>query len=908
MGTGHSSQYSHGAISESSSSGSSQSSSQFVAGASTLAAIGAFQQPARHFIDFDSAPPMPTGKMSLQESVRQAGLAAKAAPISTGARLRAAANASRIAADQLRLEAEAVKARRDQELADQARQDTIRRKLEDDRRLDELAKEKIREFERLKEVERARVNELEKAAIRTAMIAREKRDREVKEAELWRAEHEKAERTRKALEAGIDERRRRESLAIEEKIELEQRAEREKQEGRRRELLEAEARRLGYLRAEKERLVQKQRRESVTATATTTSSTKELHSYSSSSSSESVQRDVSRGRTSGRDQAIINTSSTSASGEHAAEERGRKQTWTQRQIQLAAEAKAQETTISTAQPSGTQVVTSTEKLESTSVVSSSDETEENRLSRTALERQKAELESMIAEAKKRSVKDRRRRERSSDEYKKKERRRQRDSSRDREAERAEARKQEVEYVRKKLGLGPIVKDTPDEKKKAITFTDEEKEAMIDRFGTWENWTGRVPRLIETPPTPRFGAAMTVPVVHCEGSDYFGGATHEPSSAPETVYPVMTAPGTPSISISGPDDVPDLPSLGDEPEIVTAELEIVVAEPDFGDDFAPTDMPPFVAFNPVAGIESNHGNAFVPAMPAMPSSEVFYGPELPSAGVVGGENASYYSGQVAQEVKKSEETARVAQYHRQVGETTETQRAQVEHSESTGGSRQEYYTMAKEVDQQLEQIKSADSKKEEEEKEKKEKHERWSGGFVEGTKGSEKFRAPGIPSVAAAKPSIAPVMSVPQVLRVAESQQQHETVDVERRTSFGSYEEKTERKSLDSERERLQHILKRTESASTKSETASLYSLDSNATDQHPPSSPEDAKKEPKKPSRWGSFWKEKTPAAVEKKKGTLGWYAAAQKLKDATSAAVSTSSIPEASASASQGITPLPVR
>ena len=842
IGTGQSSQFSHAVVPNSS------QSSQFLTGAPALA-MGAFAQPARNFIDFDSQPPIPTGKMSLQEQVRMASLVAP--PLSTGARFFAAANASRIAADQLRQQEEAIKARRDQELADQARQDTIRRKLEDDRRLDELARERIRQ----REAEKARIDELEKAAIRQAMVAREKREKEVAAAEKWRADHEEAERTRKTLEAVIVERRRRESVAVEEKVGFEQRVERENQEGTRGELLEAEARRLGYLREEKERLVQKQRRESITATTT------ELHSSQSHSSFEGVQRDVSRGRTFDRDHQQA-TNYTSASGEHATEE----------QLSLIEQV----------------VASSKEKLESTAVASASEETEENRLSREALERQKAELEGLLAEAKKRRVKERRVRERSSDEYKKKERRRQRDSSRDREAERAEARRQEVEYVRKKLGLGPIVKDTPDEKKKAIRFLDEDKEAMIDRFGTWENWTGMVPRLIETPPTPRPGATRAVPVVHCEGNYYFGAATHETSSAPGTTYPNMAAPGTPSISITGPDDVPDLPSLSHEPETVSAEPEIIVAEPDFGedDDFAPTNMPPFAPFNPPAGVESNHGGIFVPSMP---SADV-HGLEMSPAGVVA-ENASYYSGEVSQE---SEETARVAKYHRQVEETAETQRSQVEQMDVTGGSRQDYYAMAAQVDQPLEQIKSEKSKNEE-----KEGHERWSGGSVEGNYGSESFRTPGIPSVAATKPSIAPVMSAPQVHRVAEFQQ-GERVDVEGwRTSFGSFEEQSERKSFDSERERLPNVLKRTETASTKSETASLveerHSLDSIAPDQQAPQAPRELKKELKKPSNWNFFRKEKSPAIG---KGTLGFSTAARKLKDGAS----TSSAPEASSSAAQGI------
>jgi len=889
IATGHPEKSSRDAIAESTDT---SQSSRFLTGAPALA-IGAFTQPARNFIQMDAPPPAPTGRMSLQEQLRLAALAAESAPRSTGARLRAAANASRIAADQLRQEQEAVKARRDQELADQARQDTIRRKLEDERRLDELAKEKIREIERQKEAERARIDELEKAAIRQAIIVREKRAKEVAAAEKWRAEREAAETERKVLEAGIVERGRRESVAVEEKMELQHRMEREKQESQRREMLEAEARRLGYLRAEKERLVHNQRSESVTVTPTV----EELHT-SSSSSVETVRRDVSRGRAFERDQAT--TSYTSASDGRAIEELRREQTWTERHIQQAAEAKAQESASSSSRSPAMRaglelieqvVASSTEKLESAAVVSASGETEENRLSRQALERQKAELEAMIVEEKRRSVKERRRRERSSDEYKKKERRRQRESSRDREAERAEARRQEVKYVREKLGLGPIVKDTSS--RKAITFTDDEKEAMIDRFGTWENWVGTVPRLIEIPPTPKPGAARTVPVVLCEGKDYFGAAKHEASSAPETTYPIMSAPGTPSISISGPDDVPELPSLSHEPEIISAEPEIVVAEPDFDGEFTPTNMPPFVPFNhPAAGVESGHGSDFVPTMP---STEVhFHGPELPPAGPVG-ENASYYSGKVAQDVEKSEEIARMAQYHREVEEITEVQRSQVERNVISGGSRQDYYAMVTEVEQQLEHIKSEESKKEEQEK-----RERWG----QGTKGGEKFRAPGFPSIASVKPSITPATSAPQVHRIADFRRD-ENVDVEGRTSDVSHEGKTGHKSLDSERERLQHILKHTETALTKPETTMVAeerrSPDSITPLQRTPTSPEDPKKDsPKRPSMWNLFRKEKTPAV--EKKGPLGWYAAAQKLRDAAVATAPSPPIPEASSVAAQGM------
>ncbi|KAA8897736.1 hypothetical protein FN846DRAFT_229172 [Sphaerosporella brunnea] len=97
--------------------------------------------------------------------------------------------------------------------------------------------------------------------------------------------------------------------------------------------------------------------------------------------------------------------------------------------------------------------------------------------------------------------------------------------------RREARRAEIEYVRQKLGLG-----SAGDGENAITFCTfepEEQEAMIDRFETWDNWSGTVPQLIETPPTPPPGSTVTIPLVHVTGSD----DKKEAQSIPATPIPV-----------------------------------------------------------------------------------------------------------------------------------------------------------------------------------------------------------------------------------------------------------------------------------------------------------------------------------------------------------------------------------
>ncbi|KAF8247629.1 hypothetical protein K440DRAFT_296371 [Wilcoxina mikolae CBS 423.85] len=212
-------------------------------------------------------------------------------------------------------------------------------------------------------------------------------------------------------------------------------------------------------------------------------------------------------------------------------------------------------------------------------------------------KKKAEKE---AEEKKKAVKTRRRRDRSTDEYKEKEQQRRRTRSQQREAERAEARKAEVEYVRQKLGLDAAVET----KTNIITFSDKE---MIDRFGTWENWKGHVPRLIETPPTPAPGMQRGEVRVYCEGTDYCGDAVKSTKEKELRINTTSTqendipqAPGTPTIVIDGPEMTFDTPTP--EPEIMVAEPpdDIVDAVPEFdmSDDYKPFELPAIIPFTGV----------------------------------------------------------------------------------------------------------------------------------------------------------------------------------------------------------------------------------------------------------------------------------------------------------------------
>jgi hypothetical protein len=85
----------------------------------------------------------------------------------------------------------------------------------------------------------------------------------------------------------------------------------------------------------------------------------------------------------------------------------------------------------------------------------------------------------------------------------------------REEERVKYQKKSAEFVRQKLNLDT---SSPEVKEAVIGMTEDH----LDKFGIWEDWKGKVPRLIETPATP---ADKLMPrgdlKVHVEGDDFKG---------------------------------------------------------------------------------------------------------------------------------------------------------------------------------------------------------------------------------------------------------------------------------------------------------------------------------------------------------------------------------------------------
>ena len=323
------------------------------------------------------------------------------------------------------------------------------------------------------------------------------------------------------------------------------------------------------------------------------------------------------------------------------------------------------------------------------------------LSQDELLLKEAELKKLLEKERKQKIKQDRRRSRSTPKYKESEKQWRQTRSKEREAERAEARKTEVEYVRKKLGLGAT--ETP---KDVVTFTDKQKEEMIDQFGYWENWTGRVPRLIETPPTPLPGLPRGKSQVHVVGFDVFGpDARRELRIDTTSESEATAAPGTPAIAT----DVP--PS---EPEVVCAEppADIVDAVPDFDYDLSaahseplpPLSMPlpqvapvdyPTVTGMPFTGVPSApipmRSRGDVSAVVGYDSSDVvteraFHGCALPdnfsweeakaahALRLVSGANSDYFSGQAEQQQSKQGAVVE-ARYRQEVKETARPQDTQ-----------------------------------------------------------------------------------------------------------------------------------------------------------------------------------------------------------------------------------------